>query len=653
MHNGFLKATVVMTLAAWVAAADTKVWLDELDVSAMGCRNPAGLAPQLNRSARGAPLTIGGKAFKRGVGVNDEWSAVYMVNGSVTAFEATVGVDDDNTQFVGYVEFQVYADNRLAATSGRMKHGQPAKTIKADLTGCKTVTLSAGIAYWDEHHGDWCDAVFTANDGTKLTPYTVPQLGILTPPEAPEPRINGARVLGARPGNPVFFKVPATGVRPLTFGARNLPDGVSIDSRTGIIAGTVDTPGTYTVTLTAENAKGRAQREWRLVIGERIALTPPMGWNSWHIYAKHVSDDLVRRNAKAMHDSGLIDHGWTYVNIDEGWTLYRHEIVKGLGGRDAWGRVRTRPCFPDMKALADYIHSLGLKAGLYSSPGPTACAGSVGSWQYEWQDARSYADWGFDYLKYDWCSYTSVAQGTNALERTMRPFALMGRALRGQQRDIVFSANGARPPWAESLGVNCWRTEGDIKPFWTPVVNAVDKEIGLEKYAGPGHWNDLDMMLVGEVGFGGRTAPTYLTPNEQYVHISYWCLLAAPMLLGCDLARLDAFTRNLLTNDEVLDVHQDPLGCQASRVWKNGAVEVWSKYMEDGSLAVGLFNRGFIPETVSLDYKWLQIDGKHRIRDLWRQEDIGVFCPSCDGKKFVTELPGHGVRLVRLYPVGR
>ena len=233
----------------------------------------------------------------------------------------------------------------------------------------------------------------------------------------------------------------------------------------------------------------------------------------------------------------------------------------------------------------------------------------------------------------------------------MRPFALMGRALRGQRRDIVFSANGAHPQWADSLGVNCWRTETDIRPSWSTVANAVDKEVGLEKYAGPGHWNDLDMMLVGEVGFGGKSCPSYLTPNEQYAHVSYWCLLSAPMLLGCDLAKLDAFTRNLLTNDEVLEVHQDALGRQAERVWKNGAVEVWAKDLEDGSMAVGLFNRGFLPEPVELDYKWLQIDGKHRIRDLWRQEDLGIFCPACGTKPFATELPGHGVQLIRLFPL--
>lgn len=652
MHNVFLMATAVTALAAWTSAADTKIWLDELDVSAMGCRNPAGLAPQAKRSARGSALTVGGRTFARGLGVNDEWKAVYAVTGEALAFEATVGVDDDNTQFIGHVEFQVFADNRLVATSGPMKHGQPAKTIRADLTGCKTVTLFAGISYWYEHHGDWGDAFFTVKDGTSFTPFEVRQLGILTPPEAPEPRINGAHVFGARPGNPVFFKVPATGVRPLTFSAKNLPDGLAIDAKTGIISGSVAKPGTYESQITVENVQGRAQRDWRLVIGERVGLTPPMGWNSWHIYQGRVTDALVRRNAQAMRDSGLIDHGWTYVNIDEGWTLYPNEIPKGARGRDAWGCVRTRPGFPNMKALAGFIHGLGLKAGLYSSPGPTACGGSVGSWQYEWQDARSYADWGFDYLKYDWCSYSSVAEGTNAQDRAMRPFALMGRALRGQRRDIFFSANGASPQWADALGVNCWRTETDIRPFWCTVANAVDKEVRLEKYAGPGHWNDLDMMLVGQVGFGSCACPSYLTPNEQYSHISYWTLLCAPMLLGCDLAKLDEFTRRLLTNDEVIEIHQDPLGRQASRVWKSGAVEVWSKDLEDGSIAVGLFNRGLVPETVTLDFGWLQVEGKFRIRDVWRQEDQGIFCPTC-GTSFSTELLGHGVRLVRLYPVGR
>ena len=316
-----------------------------------------------------------------------------------------------------------------------------------------------------------------------------------------------------------------------------------------------------------------------------------------------------------------------------------------------------------MKALADYVHGLGLKIGLYSSPGPWTCGGCVGSFNHEPQDAQRYADWGFDYLKYDWCSYTpeleaergistnylALKKGSKPRDRKqlMRPYQIMRDALAQQHRDIIYSLCqygwGNVWEWGAQVGGNSWRTTGDIRDNWKSMSGIGFRQNGHEKYAGPGHFNDPDMLVVGKLGWG-NLHPTGLTPDEQYTHISLWCLLAAPLLIGCDMTQLDPFTLSLLSNDEVIEVDQDPLGRQASRVSKNGELEVWAKEMDDGSKAVGLFNRGETSATVEAKFSDLGINGRHRIRDLWRQKDLGKFRNS-----FSTEVQPHGVVLVRIW----
>jgi alpha-galactosidase len=301
-----------------------------------------------------------------------------------------------------------------------------------------------------------------------------------------------------------------------------------------------------------------------------------------------------------------------------------------------------------MKALGDYIHSKGLRFGIYSSPGPTTCAGFTATWQHEQQDVDSWASWGVDYVKYDWCSYDSIAKD-KSLPELKKPYAVLRAALDKAPRDIVFSlcqyGMGDVWEWGAEVGGNCWRTTGDITDTWGSMSGIGFGQNGHEKSAGPGHWNDPDMLVVGKVGWG-NLHPTKLTPNEQYTHISLWCLLCSPLLIGCDMAQLDPFTFNLLTNDEVLEVSQDPLGQQAARVAQDGDREVWAKRMEDGSLAVGLFNRGPIEAAVAVSWKDLGVSGPQRVRDLWRQKDVGV----SDGS-FATQVARHGAALVRLFPV--
>ena len=502
-----------------------------------------------------------------------------------------------------------------------------------------------------------------------LIALTVPLYAaeILTPPAPATPRINGAKIFGVRPGSPFLFTIPATGDRPMTFSADNLPRGLKLDARTGRITGKLKKPGEFNVILRAKNALGVAEEKFRIVCGDTIALTPPMGWNSWNCFASAVSEDRVKRAADAMVKSGLINHGWTYINVDDYWQNHRNSKDPTLRGpfRDAKGNIVPNSRFPDMKNLADYIHKLGLKAGLYSSPGPWTCGGCAGSWQHEEQDARTYAAWGFDYLKYDWCSYGSIASGkmTNAMNvplwgRTatndagaVYPYKVMGNFLRQQKRDIVFSLcqYGMADvwKWGASVDGNCWRTTGDINDTWKSMSGIGFKQDRAAPFAGPGHWNDPDMLVVGQVGWG-HLHPTRLTPDEQYTHISLWCLLSAPLLIGCDMEKLDDFTLNLLGNDEVLALDQDALGKEAVCVSSNGDIRVYAKDLDDGTKAVGLFNLGEAPASVTVNWSDLGISGAQLVRDLWRQKDLGGF-----DKEFTATVAPHGVVLVKILPAAK
>jgi alpha-galactosidase len=529
--------------------------------------------------------------------------------------------------------------------------------VDVDLTGAKTLIIMAGPYGWpwELAHMDLADAAIQyTGTAPKLSRPPTETLEILTPTPAATPQINGAKVFGVKPGHPVLFTIAATGDRPITFTADGLPAGLSLDSSNGRITGSVDNAQKAIVHLTATNAKGTSKRDLQIDVGDTIALTPPMGWNSWNCFAQSVSDVKVRAAADAMVNSGLIDHGWTYINIDDCWEVRASQPAEKRRFPD--GRIKTNEKFPDNKALADYVHSKGLRIGLYSSPGPSTCGGFTASYQFENQDAQQYADWGFDYLKYDWCSYGGVADKIRRsttrpteLEIQQHPYSVMYESLAKQNRDIVFSfcqyGNADVWKWGAKIGGNCWRTTSDISDYWLSMEGIGFSQAGHEKYAEPGHWNDPDMLVVGKVGWGPSLHPTHLTANEQYTHISLWSLLSAPLLIGCDMTQLDDFTRNLLTNDEVIAVNQDPLGHQAARVFQDSAqdIEVWSKDLEDGTKAVGLFNRGEMTNTVTANFSDLGLTGKQPIRDLWRQKDLGE-----SEEKYSIEVPRHGVVLLKI-----
>lgn len=482
------------------------------------------------------------------------------------------------------------------------------------------------ISYCDDYSGK-------TQEQSLYLPY------ILTPPPAPEPKINGAKIFGIRPNSPFLFKIPVSGEKPIRYAVKNLPKGLTVDEKTGIITGVLSEKGVYKMTFVATNNKGKAEREFTVKVGETIALTPPMGWNSWNCWGGSVSDAKVRSSAQALIDKGLIDYGWTYINVDDFWEADERTPEGVLDGNAK---------FPDMKGLGDWLHSQGLKYGIYSSPGTTTCGGNLSSYQYEAIDAKTYAEWGVDYLKYDWCSYSSVfdAEKDRSTYAYMKPYLTMQKELEAQNRDIIYSlcqyGMAEVWQWGRAVGAQCWRTTGDIVDTWSSLFSiGFIQQDGLYPYAGPGYWNDPDMLIVGKVGWGEHLHPTRLTPDEQYTHISLWCLLASPLLIGCDISQMDDFTLNLLSNSEVLDVNQDILGKQAKKMKENGDIQIWMRELEEGH-AIGFFNLGENDATYTIDFKELNLKNIKGIRDLWRQQNLDI------NSVLKVKIPRHGVFLCKV-----
>ena len=478
-----------------------------------------------------------------------------------------------------------------------------------------------------------------AKTGKTLT-QRLPLKYILTPPAPASPRFNGVPLFGVRPGSPVIYRFPVSGERPMKFTCANLPQGLKLSEADGVLSGKIEKAGDLTFTVVAENAKGKASQEFTLKVGDRmIALTPPMGWNSWNCWALSVSQEKVMSSAQALIDKGLADYGYCYMNVDDGWEAEK---------RNADGTIAVNDKFPSMKALGDWLHERGLKFGIYSSPGDYTCGGYLGSIDHELQDAESYNSWGVDYLKYDWCGYgrAHAKERDKGVASYVRPYLLMQKFLREQPRDIFYSlcqygmANVWE--WGRFVDANSWRTTGDITDTWRSMYDiGFRKQAGLAEYAAPGHWNDPDMLIVGKVGWSSNLRDSRLTPDEQYTHITLWTLLASNMLIGCDIAQMDDFTIGLLCNNEVNAINQDILGKQADRVSKDGDIEVWARPLSDGSQAIGIFNVG--DEDQQFDIKKFAPNAASAgtIRDLWRQKDL---TPS----ELVCTIPTHGCKYIKV-----
>jgi alpha-galactosidase len=357
-----------------------------------------------------------------------------------------------------------------------------------------------------------------------------------------------------------------------------------------------------------------------------LAKTPPMGWNSWNLFAEKVDDATVRTMADAMVSSGMREAGYIYVNIDDTWE----------GVRDAQGNLETNHKFPDMKALAEYVHSKGLKLGIYSSPGPRTCGGYPASYGHEEQDAKMFAEWGIDYVKYDWCSAGNIYKN-DALQPV---YQKMGDALQATGRPIVYSlceyGLGAVEKWGPEVGANLWRTTDDIQDSWESMIANIEKQVPTAPYAGPGHWNDPDML---EIGNG------HMTDDEYRSHMSLWALTAAPLLAGNDIRKMSETIKSILLNKEVIAIDQDYLGKQASPI-KNGNFETWIKPLADGSVAVGVVNLASSAEKATIDASDLHLAGNiRRARDLWTHQEVKF-----NGGSYSAVVSAHGVLLLKVNP---
>jgi alpha-galactosidase len=366
-------------------------------------------------------------------------------------------------------------------------------------------------------------------------------------------------------------------------------------------------------------------------------VLPPMGWNSWNYFAERVDDKGIRAAADQLVATGMKDAGYVYVNIDDTWE----------GERDASGVLHTNAKFPDMKALADYVHSKGLKIGIYSSPGPKTCAGFEGSLGHEAQDAKMYAEWGFDYLKYDLCSYIPEVMQKEAptdkaaqMRLMIDAYGKMDKALKSTGRPIVYSLCqygwDSVWEWGPSVGANLWRTTGDISPDWDRMYVILSQQEGLEKYAGPGHWNDPDMLEVGN----GK-----LSLAENRTHFSMWAMLAAPLLAGNDLPNMKPEIKAILTNRDVIAIDQDPLGKQGARIYSDGEVDVWSRQLSGGAVAIAVVNAGsdrYSSHPFHLNLRKLGLAGTQTGQDLWTGKTTNLT------DNMPLELASHDVLLVRL-----
>ncbi len=628
--------------------------------------------PKSNLNIDGSELSIGSKKYRNGIGVHAESVLSLKLDGKVKRFQAEVGVSGSVNSSKASVEFLVTADNgKVLWRSGVMKAGDCAKKVDVSLQGVEMVQLKVadggdGIAF---DHASWCNARFSY-DGVKPRAVSYLDAFILTPKPAKTPRINGAKIFGVRPGSPFLFQVPVSGVRPMEYAAEDLPEGLKINSETGLITGKIKSlqKKSYHVKLTAKNRLGSASRNFKIVVGDNICLTPPMGWNSWYGCSEGVSAEQVKEVADAFVKSGLREHGWTYVNIDDCWQGKRDPKTKVMMGNER---------FPDMKEMCDYVHSLGLKIGIYSTPWVGTYAGfrggscdnpdgiyqdnlaaekrlqpnqvygrypglhkhkvdRVGKYWFFDRDIKALADWGFDFIKMDW--------KPNDVPTTKRIFDDLQKC----SRDIVLSLSNTAPiknaPGLSKYS-NLWRTSGDIHDSWGAISRCFS--LNWHEFQSPGHWNDMDMLQVGMRGipnrYNSKPKRTHLTPDEQYTHMTMWCLQSNLLLLSCYVHLLDEFTLRLLTNDEVIEVNQDPLGMPVTRNSKKGDAEVWSKKLEDGSLAVGLFNRGKKELEVSVNWQELGIEGAQKVRDLWRQQDEGVFAEGYSAK-----VNSHGVKFILL-----
>lgn len=607
-------------------------------------------APQPDRNLSGQPIRIGDLTFPRGVVCRAPVEWLIALDDTAEGLELALGVEAEAPPDAS-VLFHLWVDGREVLTAGPMHRGSPPRLVSLDLSGAHRLILAAEVPEEQEDlHSPvvFGGGLFYLRPDANARPRGVPNFGDesdpdIAPPILPDrPRLCRPDIWGATPGKPILFRIAAVGRGPLRFEAGLLPDGLTLDPERGLLTGAVASSGRFDLPVRVTGPGGSSEGTLTLIIGDDApARTPPMGWNSWYVWAGHVDDARVRAAADAMEASGMAARGWRYIVIDDCW--------QGQRGQD--GVLYGNERFPDLPGLVEYVHRRGLLFGLYSSPGPGTCAGYPGSFGHEEQDARTLARWGVDFLKYDWCSYGRIAPDPSRAS-WMAPYRKMADLLRDQNRDILFSicqyGEAAVWEWGRAAGGHLWRTTGDMVDRWAEMIRIGMRQEPLAPWAGPGGWNDPDMLQVGLLGMSASPRPSNLTRHEQLTQMTLWCLLSAPLFVSCDLTRLDDFTRALLLNEEVLAIDQDRLGIPARRAARDGPCQAWVKPLDDGGWAVGLFNLGRTAAPYRVPLTRIGLPPADSARNLWRRQDLRLINGILEA-----DLPPHSAALFRIPPPGK
>jgi hypothetical protein len=673
--------------------ADT-VWLSSLDLTQV--ETGGHHVPVADKSRDGNPLTLGGKKYERGIGMEARSQMVIRLDGGTKHFHAVVGIDDDvPAGQPALVEFRVLGDHRWPIwSSGPMKPGQTPKTIDLDVSGLKMLTLlAADHGEWRAiHHADWADAWLEV---TGAAPQAVnggcdpealdhdPQPVIALDNTSVLPKIQAPARVALQTGKPILYTVPVLGKAPFSFRVQGLPDGATFDPATGRIGGLAKTPGSYPVVIEATNASGSDRATLQFCVGDELALTPPLGWNSYDNFGAKVTETEFLENARVFARD-LQPFGWQYVVLDYLWfdpNPYPKPGEAQPSRLDAHGRlIPALNRFPSasgengFKPIADQVHALGLRFGLHimrgiskqavdanlpieGSPYHAADAADTSS-TCEWDDhmygikgdtpagqayydslLRLYASWGVDYLKVD-----DIASPYHADE-----VAAVHRAIAKCSRSIVLSLSPGAAPVAEAAHLKAnaqlWRTTSDFWDNWDQLEDQFARARQWIPYVTPGHWPDADMLPIGHLGDKcvGLPRTTGFSHAEQMTLLTFWSIRPSPLMIGSDLRQNKAWDLALLTNPEVLAVNQDAAGAAARCVAQGPGYEVWAKPLADGSTAVGLFNRGNADAPVQVTWKDLGLTGPRTPRDLWRRQTL----PATDGHLELT-VKSHGAALLRL-----
>lgn len=624
---------------------DEAMWVEQLDLSNM---TSGYNRPLVGKSIDNRPLTLKGTMYPHGIGTHANSVMTIDLKGAVDRFLAVVGIDDEVGSNNGKATFKVVVDGQTLFDSGPMKSGDDPQLVNVVTHSAKRMTLTVTSPNNEISlaHGNWAGAMFLLDDDSVQRPESISlsqafSIRAFPPKFVPgdAPGVYGPKVIGCSPKKPFLHRVWATGKEPFKYTASGLPKGLKIDPDSGIITGQLETAGNYDFFVGVTNKAGKVVTPLSIICGHRkLAQTPPMGWNAWNVFGETVTVEKVKEQADLLIESGLAAQGFNYVIIDDTWQARR----------DTDGSIFSNKRFGDITELADYLHERGLKLGIYSSPNLETCSGYAGSYGHEEQDAKAYAEWGVDYLKYDWCQVGSNKENTTP-EVMKASYGRMRDALDKAPRDIVWALTpygfGDAWKWAGELGANTWFTDLGIQDTWPSIRENGARMHDLAKYGGPGRWNDPGWLMVGKFSFG-KPRFSNLRAAELQSQITLWSVVNAPLILSCDLRQLNPnnlypINTSLLTNPEVLAVNQDILGKPATRSgWET---ETWTKPLIDGTIAVAMLNKSDSPREVSVNWWNIGRSGKQSVRDLWERKDLGEF-----DNEFKIMVPRHGAALVKI-----